>query len=144
MFLTLVGFSLMIAPSHASMSVIKGTVYWYDQYGNLRPLAWAQVTATSEDGVQTLASSTTDGTYIMWVAPGTYEVSVTKDPSLIPESHTVTVPDGGVAAVDFQLEPSGKPIPEYPPSFQPLMLVVAALAAVTMIRWRRRIVSAAS
>ena len=56
----------------------------------------------------------------------------------------VTVPDGGVVPVDFQLKPSGKPIPEYPPSFQPLMLIVAALAAVTMIRWRRRILSAAS
>ena len=127
------------------MSVIKGTVYWYDQYGNLRPLAWAQVTATSEDGLEEeRVSSTTDGTYIMWVAPGTYDVSVSLDPGFIPESHLVTVPPGGVAAVDFQLQPSGKPIPEYPPSFQPLMLVVAALAAATMIRWRRRTLSADS
>ena len=136
--------SLVVAPSYAAMSVIRGTVYWYDQYGNLHPLAWAQVVATSETDSSTVASSTTDGTYIMWVAPGTYSVTVSLDPGFISQTNMVTLSPGGVTTMDFQLQPSGEPIPEYPPSLQPLMLVVAALAAVTMIRWRRRILSAAS
>ena len=136
--LTLVAFVFMIAPSNASMSVIRGTVYWYDQYGNLRPLAWVQVIAEGDSGEPAVVSSTTDGTYMMWVAPGTYNVTASSDPGYTPVSHMVTVSPGGVAAVDFQLEPSGKPIPEYPSTLAPVMLAIAALAAAIMIRRRGR------
>ena len=137
-FLVLFGFVLIIPSSHASLSTIHGTVYWYDQYGNLRPLPWVQVIATGEDGESTVASSTADGAFIMWVVPGTYDVTASSDPGFVPETHAVTVPDGGVVAVDFYLEPTGKPIPEYPSALQPVMLIVAALAAVIAIRRRRR------
>jgi len=136
MFLGFVALAFTVVPSHASLSVIRGTVYWYDQYGNLRPLAWAQVVAEGDGGE--VVVSTTDGTYMMWVAPGTYNVTASSEPGYLPESHMVTVSDGGSAAVDFQLEPSGKPIPEYPVPFQPVMLAVAALAAAIMIRRRHR------
>jgi hypothetical protein len=136
--LAAVTLAVMVVPSYAAMSMIRGTIYWYDQYGNLHPLAWAQVVATSETDSSTVASSTTDGTYIMWVAPGTYTLTVSMDPGFISQSHMVTVSPGGVTSVDFQLEPSGKPIPELLPSLQPVMLVVAALAAVMAIRRQRR------
>jgi hypothetical protein len=119
------------------MSVIRGTVYWYDQFRNLRPLSWVQVTAVGDGGVTTV-SSTTEGTYMMWVAPGTYNVTASSDPGFVPQAHEVTVTPGGVATVDFNLEPSGKPIPEYPSLAQPAMLVVAALAAMIILRRRRR------
>jgi hypothetical protein len=136
--LAVVAFAFTIAPSHASMAAIRGTVYWYDQYGNLRPLAWAQVIAEGQSGEPTVVSTTTDGTYMMWVAPGTYNVTASLDPGYTPVSHAVTITPGGVAAVDFELEPSGEPIPEYPAAVQPVMLAVAALAAAVMIRRRRR------
>jgi len=135
-FLGFVALAFTVVPSHASMSVIRGTVYWYDQYGNLRPLSWAQIIAEGDGGE--VVVSTTDGTYVMWVAPGTYNVTASSDPGYLPESHMVTVSDGGSAVVDFQLEPSGKPIPEYPVAIQPVMLAVAALAAAIMIRRRHR------
>ena len=137
-FVVFVAFAFMIVPSHASTSVIRGTVYWYDQYGNLRPLSWAQVIAEGEGGEPTVVSSTTDGTYIMWVDPGTYKVTASSDPGYIPVSHMVTVSPGSATAVDFQLEPSGEPIPEYPASLPPVMLAVAALVAAIMIRRRQR------
>ena len=137
-FLGFVALAFTVVPSHASMSVIRGTVYWYDQYGNLRPLAWAQVIAEGDGGEPVMVVSTTDGTYIMWVAPGTYNVTASSEPGYIPVSYTVTVSDGGSATVDFELEPSGKPIPEYPVAIQPVMLAVAALAAAVMIRRRHR------
>jgi hypothetical protein len=135
-FLGFFALAFMVVPSHASMSMIRGTVYWYDQYGNLHPLAWAQVIAEGDGG--DVVVSTTDGTYMMWVAPGTYNVTASSGPGYVPESQMVTVSDGGSAAVDFQLEPSGKPIPEYPVPLQPIMLAVAALAAAIMIRRRHR------
>jgi len=134
--LGLAAFSLMVTPSHASMSMIRGTVYWYDMYGNLRPLPWAQVVAEGDSGEPATVSTTTDGTYMMWVAPGSYNLTVSVDPALVPESKTVTVSDGGITTADFELQPSGKPVPEYPPIAQPLMLLIAALAATILIRRR--------
>ena len=75
---------------------------------------------------------------MMYVAPGTYNVTVSLEPGFFPVSHMVVVTPGGVAAVDFQLEQTGEPIPEYPPSVPPMMLAVAALAAAIMIRRRQR------
>jgi len=134
--LGLAAFSLMVTPSHAAMSVIRGTVYWYDMYGNLRPLPWAQVVAEGDSGQPETASTTTDGTYVMWVAPGSYNLTVSVDPAYTPESKTVTVSDGGIATADFELQPSGKPVPEYPSAIQPVMLLIAALAATILIRRR--------
>ena len=141
--LGLAAFSLMAKPSYASMSMIRGTVYWYDMYGNLRPLPWAQVVAEGSSEEPATASTTTDGTYMMWVVPGSYNLTVSVDPAYTPESKTVTVTEGGVATADFQLQPSGKPIPEYPSVAQPVMLLIAALAATILIRRRNHVRSQA-
>jgi len=141
--LGLAAFSLMVTPSHASMSMIRGTVYWYDMYGNLRPLPWAQVVAEGNSGEPATVSTTTDGTYMMWVAPGSYNLTVSVDPAYTPASKMITVSAGGVATADFELQPSGKPIPEYPSVAQPLMLLIAALAATVLIRRRNHVRSQA-
>ena len=96
-----------VSTATTTMSVIRGTIYWYDVYGNLCPVAWAQVTAAGEGEAPTVTSSTTDGTYMMWVAPGTYSLSASRDPGFIPQAQNITVPDGGVVVVDFSLQPSG-------------------------------------
>ncbi|MGA2238491.1 MAG: hypothetical protein ABSG74_04695 [Candidatus Bathyarchaeia archaeon] len=137
--LALAVFTCTVVPSHASMSVISGTIYWSDQYGNVHPFSWVQVTATSADGNVTVTSSTVDGTYVLYVAPGTYEVTASPNQAFISQSKTVTVSPGGMAGgVDFQLEPSGKPIPEYPSVTQPILLLMATLAAAVFLRQRGR------
>ena len=135
--LALTVFTFAVVPSNASLSVISGTIYWYDQYGNLHPFSWVQVNATSADGDVTTTSSTLDGTYVLYVAPGTYDVTASPNPAFISQSKTVMVSPGGMAAgVDFQLEPSGKPIPEYPSVAQPILLLMATLAAAVFVRRR--------
>jgi hypothetical protein len=142
-FLMLSAFAVMIVQSHAvGLATIQGTVYWYDQYGNLRPMSWAQVTAVGEDATTTV-SSTTEGKYVMWVAPGAYNVTASSGPGYIPDAHQVVVSPGGVGTADFYLKPSGNPVPEYPSALQPVMLVVAALVAMVMIRRRQRVPSTA-
>ena len=137
--LSVVASASLILPSYGAKSVISGTVYWYDQYGDLHPFPWVQVIATSTDGGITMESSTTDGTYVLYVDPGTYNVTAASDPGYIPQSKTVYVSPGGVAAgVDFQLESSGKPIPELPAPLVPVLLLITMLAATMMIRSRRR------
>jgi hypothetical protein len=132
----LAAFSLTVTPSNAAMSVIRGTVYWYDMYGNLHPLPWAHVVAEGNSGQVETVSTTTDGRYVMWVAPGSYNLTVSVDPAYTPESKTVTVSDGGIATADFELQPSGTPVPEYPSAVQPVMLLIAALGATILIRRR--------
>ena len=128
-------FAFAVLPSRALISGIGGTVYWYDQYGNLHPFSWVQVKATGPQVKET--TSTLDGTYILWVIPGTYNVTASSEPGFIPQSKMVVVTDGGVAGgVDFQLEASGNPIPEYPASLLPIVLLVTMTVVVVMIRRR--------
>ena len=130
-------FACTIIPSHAAMSVISGTVYWHDQYGNLHPLSWVQISATSDSAETTVTSSAVDGTYALYVTPGTYNVTVSGDPGYYSQTKMITVSPGGVAGgVDFQLEPTGKPIPEYPTSVGPILTVVVVAAAAVMTRRR--------
>ena len=135
--LSLVALGLGVTQSYAAMSAIRGTVYWYDQYGNLHPLSWVQISATSDAAGTTVTSSALDGTYVLYVAPGTYNVTVSGDPGYYSQSKTVSVSPGGVAGgVDFQLEPTGKPVPEYPASVGPILTMVIVVAAAIMIRRR--------
>ena len=97
------------ATGTTTMSAIRGTIYWYNTYGNLHPLSWVQVTAISQEGVTIVTSSNVDGTYLMYVAPGTYNVTASSDPRYLPESRMVIVPPNAVATVDLQLQSSGIP-----------------------------------
>jgi len=130
-------FAFAILPAQAQSSGIGGTVYWADQYGNLHPFSWVQVKATAQNGVVTITSSTVDGGYIIWVVPGTYNVTASSDPAFIPQTKMVIVTAGGVAGgVDFELQPSGRPIPEYPASLLPIVLLIVMTFATVMIRRR--------
>ena len=130
-------FACTIMPSRAATSAISGTVYWYDQYGNLHPLSWVQISATSDATGTAVTSSAVDGTYVLYVAAGTYNVTVSGDPGYYSQSKTVSVSPGGIAGgVDFQLEPTGKPVPEYPAMLVPVLTLVVVAAAAIMIRRR--------
>jgi hypothetical protein len=114
---------------------VHGGVYWIDQYGNMRPMAWAQVTADDGMSPPTVAY-TTDGAYMMWLPSGTYNVTASSDPGFYPASvASVVVSPGSSTSVDFTLEPTGKPIPELPPWAQPLILLCAV--SITAIAVRR-------
>jgi hypothetical protein len=130
-------FAFVVLPSRALPSGIGGTVYWYDQYGNLHPFSWVQVKAVGVGGAVTVTSSTVDGAYMLWVPAGTYNVTASSEPGFIPQSKMVIVTDGSVAGgVDFQLEASGNPVPEYPESLLPIVLLATTAAAVVIIRRR--------
>jgi len=54
---------------------VLGRVFWTDMYGNVRTLPWAQVAEISADGKWT---STTTGTYRLWLSTGQHQLLVTK------------------------------------------------------------------
>jgi len=125
--------------AHAMAGSVSGGVYWVDQYGNMRPMSWAQVTA--DDGASpTVVASTTEGSYVLWLAPGTYNITASSDAGFYPDSaDNVVVSPGSSTSIDFTLQPTGEPVPELPPWAQPLILLSAmAITVVSVRRYRAR------
>jgi hypothetical protein len=138
-----------------NMAKLSGTIRWFDMYGNLRPLPWAQISAdpgpatdeyaayaTGLGGVGPLAVDSA-GTYVMWVAAGSHDVSVSTSTasqvwsSDAPTSNaefTVVVSDGWVGGGDSQLSTSGVAVPEIPAYIAPLGLFAALAASVWLLR----------
>lgn len=134
-----------------AMATLKGTVRWFDMFGNLRPLPWAQISATNPDtvayasglgGVQDGVSDPA-GSYIMWLPAGTHDVSVSTSEapgiwsSSAPTSQasfTVVVSDGWTSDVATQLAGSGTPVPEVPAFMVPLGLFAALAASAWLLR----------
>jgi|SRR5208282_2471174 len=110
---------------------VSGQVLGFDYLNYLTPVAWARVTATN--GVYSLSTSTGgDGYYGMFLLAGTYNVTVT-EPGFLQHSISVAVSDGSSSSINFYLNESQIPVPE----FQPQMISVAiaiALAATLLTK----------
>jgi hypothetical protein len=140
-----------------NMASLRGTVRWFDMFGNLRALPWAQITASPgpttdsipaySAGYGALGAGPSDpaGGYIMWLPAGTQDVSVSTSEasqvwtSAAPTSnmdYTVVVSDGWVGGADTQLAGSGTPVPELPSFVAPLALFAALAASVWLLRKR--------
>lgn len=140
-----------------NMASLRGTVRWFDMFGNLRSLPWAQITASpgpTTDTVPAYSSgygavgagpSDPAGAYIMWLPAGSHDLSITTSEapqvwsSSAPTSnmdYTAVVSDGWVGGADTQLEQSGVPVPELPSFVAPLALFAALAASVWLLRKR--------
>ena len=138
-----------------NMASLRGTVRWFDMFGNLRPLAWAQISASPGPATDTVPAYSTgngaigagvsdpSGAYIMWLPAGTHDVSVSTSEapqiwsSAAPTQnaeYAVVVSDGWVGGGDTQLSGSGVPIPELPSAVLPLGLFAVLAASVWLLR----------
>jgi len=131
-----------------NMASLRGTIRWFDMFGNLRPLPWAQISATNPDTVAYSSgngglgptASDPSGAFIMWLPAGTHDVSVST--SEAPQvwapggndAYTIVVSDGWVSNNDSQLSTSGTPIPELPAFLVPLSLFAALAASAWLLR----------
>lgn len=124
------------------LATLTGTVSWFDMYGNLRPLSWAQVTASPGPSTDTYPAYQTTS-YIMWLPAGTHDVSVST--SEAPQvwasgspttnaAYTVVVSNGWAGGGDTQLSTSGTPVPEVPAFAAPLALFAVLAASVWLLR----------
>ena len=114
-------------------SSLSGIVYWTDMYGNMRTLPWAQVIERSPGDTWT---STTAGTYKLWLSPGTHEIYVTtivEAELWQPFQFSVVLDRFGVHTTrDFVLIGSSTPIPEF--SATPWMMIVPLALFLILIR----------
>lgn len=113
--------------------MIRGTVLGFNMYDQLEPIAWASISASSAQR-NFVAYTSAGGFYEMFVPVGTYNVTVI-EPGYKAYSNTVSVSDGSTTSINFILEQSHVPIPEYPPNGA-LVVMVLALAAALVVRRR--------
>jgi hypothetical protein len=125
-----------------NMATLTGTVRWFDMYGNLRALPWAQVTASPGPSTDTYPAYQTTS-YRMWLPAGTHDVSVstseapqvwTSAAPTVNDAYTVVVSDGWAGGGDSQLSTSGTPVPEVPAFAAPLALFAVLAASVWLLR----------
>jgi len=118
----------------------QGTVYTYTHCGDWRTTSWITVLAVAADG-KTYPWYTFDGMYQMWLTPGTYALQVIEWSPAKAEGHMIakvpslTVTEGTALSMDFYLEQSGVPIPEFTTA---ALVLASALAASLFILRRRR------
>lgn len=111
--------------------MIHGNVYGFDMYDQLTPIEWAPVTA-SNGQYNFVAYSGSMGSYEMFVPVGIYNVTVVT-PGYKAHSMSIAVADGSSSAINFYLEQSGVPVPEFQPSAFAIVLFVA-LASVLLAK----------
>jgi len=113
---------------------IHGTILGYDMHDQLVPLSWAQITAEI-DGVVVAQASSHDGRYEMFVPGG--ELTLTAEhPGYVTQTMSVYVSPGSSTPIDFTLERSNAPIPEYPTNATTAMAVLAIFALLLILRRR--------
>jgi len=120
--------------------LVQGTVYGYTHCGDWRAASWVTILALGADGKEYRWYSF-DGAYEMWMTPGTYTLHIIPWTPTIQEGHKVAtlpgfaVSEGSALAMNFYLEQSGIPIPEFPVT---AIVLASALAASLFILRRRR------
>lgn len=115
---------------------ITGAVYgftWDDQF---TPIAWATVNANN--GRTTfVAYSSGGGDYQMYVPQGTYNVTVVQ-PGYVPYSSVVAVSPGSASTINFYLEESHVPVPEFPSGMASAIAILALAAVLVAARRTKR------
>jgi hypothetical protein len=131
------GAMVMVSAQNHSQQVfhggglIHGSVYGFTMYDELTPIEWAPVTA-SNDQFEFVAYTGAGGNYEMFVPTGTYNLTVIT-PGYTAYSMSVSVSDGSASTLNFYLEQSGVPIPEFQPSAFAVVLFIA-LASVLLAK----------
>jgi len=117
--------------------MITGSVLGFDMYDELEPIVWATVNANN--GRTTFTAYTSGGGYFeMYVPSGFYNVTVI-EPGYLPYTDAVSVAPGSASTINFYLEQSHVPVPEFPSGLLlSATLVVTLSAALLAIRRTRR------
>jgi hypothetical protein len=116
---------------------ITGYILGFDMFDQLQPIAWASVYADNGQN-KFIAYSSSSGYYEMFVPTGTYNVTVV-EPGYKFYSNTIAVSNGSTSTINFYLEQSHVPVPEFPSGMiQAVAIVTLSAALLAMRRIRRK------
>ena len=113
---------------------IQGKVLGFDMHDQLVPLSWATVTAEI-DGEVVAEASSHDGHYEMFVPGGEITLTV-EHPGYISQMVDVYVSPGSSTTINFTLERSNEPIPEYPIYIAPIVMAIVLITLLIVLRKR--------
>jgi len=119
-------------------------VRWFNVFGELYPLSWAQILAA---GPTSAVAYSIDGDYDLWLPSGTYTISVGVPLYQVyqPQSVTITVTDGSETSLGFNLVETGIPIPEFSTAqFVTIVLILTSLLFSRRLKKRHRILLSVS
>jgi len=133
-------FLLVILSSHVAGirpagGTLSGRVYGYNMYDEAMPLVWARVSAYENESLIQSVPTGVNGTYIMFLPSGLLNVTV-QCPGFKTQARFVAISDGGSSQLNFYLERSEIPIPEFDACFLPILAVL--LLAFTTALTRRK------
>jgi hypothetical protein len=115
---------------------IAGYVLGFDMYDQLQPIEWASVIADNGQ-FHFVAYTGSNGWYSMFVPEGVYNVTVS-EPGYRAYSNTVAVSDGSASTINFYLEESHVPVPEFPTGMASTIAIISMAAALIVLKLRRR------
>jgi hypothetical protein len=116
--------------------MITGSVYGFDMYDELQPIVWATISAYN--GQTTFTSySGGGGYYEMYVPSGSYNVTVV-EPGYLAYTNAVSVAPGSASSINFYLEQSHVPVPEFPSGIVLSITLVLTLSAALLAMRRRK------
>jgi len=108
---------------------LSGRVWGFSMYDEPMPLIWARVSAYSGNILVESVSTSSNGSYFMFLPSGPLNVTV-EHPGFKMQSRIIAISEGGSAVMNFYLERSEIPIPE----FQAYLLPVVAVALLLLTR----------
>jgi hypothetical protein len=116
---------------------LAGSVYAYNMWNELIPLDWVPVTASNSEYNFTTYSYYGGG-YGMYLPVGTYNVTAA-EPGYTSYSQSVTISDGAsLNGINFYLEESHIPVPEFPAQALMAIMILAFTAALLAKRATKR------
>jgi len=132
-----VGAQLQVQQSYGQGGgMITGSVYGFDMYDELVPIDWATVRA--QNSQYNFVSYTGGGGYYeMYVPEGTYNVTVV-EPGYLSYSNVVAVSPGSASTINFYLEQSHVPVPEFPAGMATALMVLSLAAVLVAARRTKR------
>jgi hypothetical protein len=116
---------------------LSGVVYGYDMWNELITLDWVPITASNSQFNATTYSEYGGG-YGMYLPVGTFNVTASA-PGYTSYSQSVTVSNGAsLNGINFYLEESHIPVPEFPAQALMAILILAFTAALLAKRATKR------
>jgi hypothetical protein len=120
----------------AGGGLVGGTVYVKNYMGDYRAAGWANVTATNGISAPLRATMRSDGKYQVYLLEGTWTLTCSL-PGYKTVTKAIAVSDGSTnLGIDFQLEESGAPIPEFSQYATPLVTALSLLLVIALLRKR--------
>ncbi len=117
--------------------MLTGRVWGYTWLDDPVPLVWARVSAYSGNILVESVSTGANGSYTMYLPSGLLNVTV-EHPGFKMQSRVIAISEGGSAQMNFYLERSEIPIPEFAAHLLPIIAAAVLVLAIALTKKRSR------